>query len=38
MFRVTNLKLGEKITNDFFGKETYLTVSGQLEAELGALG
>ena len=39
MFRVTNLKLGEKnYSNDFFGKETYLTVSGQLEAELGALG
>ena len=39
MFRVTNLKPGEKnYSNDFFGKETYLTVSGQLEAELGALG
>ena len=25
-------------TQDFFGKETNLTVSGQLEAELGALG
>ena len=39
MFRVTNLKPGEKnYSNDFFGKETFLTVSGQLEAELGALG
>ncbi len=46
MFRVTTLDLdklprGEdgKIdySNDFFGKETNLTVSGQLEGELGAL-
>ncbi len=37
-FRVTTLKPGEKdYSNDFFGKETNLTVSGQLEAELGAL-
>ena len=47
MFRVTTLDLdnvpkGEDgkvdTTQDFFGKETNLTVSGQLEAELGALG
>ena len=47
MFRVTTLNLNklpknkeEKIdfTQDFFGKETNLTVSGQLEAELGAMG
>ena len=46
MFRVTTLDLkntplteeGEVDTKeDFFGKETNLTVSGQLEAELGAL-
>lgn len=44
MFRVTNLSLEEiaktgKLdnANDFFGKPTNLTVSGQLEAELGAL-
>jgi len=46
MFHVTtldlkNLPLDEKGTvdfsNDFFGKETNLTVSGQLEGELGAL-
>ncbi|MEY3397471.1 MAG: hypothetical protein RL220_65, partial [Bacteroidota bacterium] len=44
MFRVTTLNLPEiaskgKINNeeDFFGKETHLTVSGQLEAELAAL-
>lgn len=46
MFRVTNLDLnnvpkneeGEvDTTKDFFGKETNLTVSGQLEAELGAM-
>ena len=45
MFQVTtqdlnNLKVGEdgKVTydNDFFGKHTSLTVSGQLEGELGA--
>lgn len=35
MFRVTTLKgaPGEKPENDFFGKPTYLTVSGQLEGE-----
>ena len=47
MFRVssmdpTNIPLNESgevdYTKDFFGKETHLTVSGQLEAELGALG
>ncbi len=43
MFQVTNLnleKIGEKIdyNTDFFGQKTSLTVSGQLEAELGALG
>ncbi|MGE5424151.1 MAG: asparagine--tRNA ligase [Syntrophothermus sp.] len=45
MFRVTTLdpnvppmKDGKvDFTEDFFGKETNLTVSGQLEAELGAL-
>jgi asparaginyl-tRNA synthetase len=46
MFRVTTLDLdnipkneeGEiDHSNDFFGRETNLTVSGQLEAELGAL-
>ncbi len=46
MFRVTTLDLqntpqNEKgktdFSQDFFGKETNLTVSGQLEAELGAL-
>jgi asparaginyl-tRNA synthetase len=46
MFRVTtldlkNLPFNEEGTidfrNDFFGKETKLTVSGQLEGELGAL-
>lgn len=46
MFRVTNLPLtdipkteeGEiDVAQDFFGKETNLTVSGQLEAELGAM-
>jgi len=39
-FRVTTLPLGEKdidMKNDFFGKPTHLTVSGQLEAELAAL-
>lgn len=45
MFRVTNFDLnhiprnedGEiDVKEDFFGKETNLTVSGQLEAELGA--
>jgi asparaginyl-tRNA synthetase len=35
MFRVTTLKgnLDEKPETDFFGKPTYLTVSGQLEGE-----
>jgi asparaginyl-tRNA synthetase len=35
MFRVTTLKgnLEEKPQTDFFGKRTYLTVSGQLEGE-----
>jgi asparaginyl-tRNA synthetase len=35
MFRVTTLKgnLDDKPTTDFFGKPTYLTVSGQLEGE-----
>jgi asparaginyl-tRNA synthetase len=35
MFRVTTLKgnIDEKATTDFFGKPTYLTVSGQLEGE-----
>lgn len=46
MFRVTSLDLNELPKNeegaidyreDFFGKETNLTVSGQLEAELGAM-
>ena len=38
MFRVTTLKEGEKdATKDFFGKPTYLTVSGQLEGEILAL-
>lgn len=39
MFRVTTLNEGEKDpTEDFFGKETNLTVSGQLEAETYAMG
>lgn len=47
MFRVTTLPLGEiprddkgnvDYTKDFFGKSTNLTVSGQLEGELGAMG
>jgi len=44
MFRVTNLNLDEiaakgtvDFSEDFFGKPTNLTVSGQLEAELAAL-
>jgi len=46
MFRVTTLDMKNPPTNnnqdidfsqDFFGKETNLTVSGQLEGELGAL-
>ena len=39
-FRVTTLPLGKKDvenSQDFFGKPTHLTVSGQLEAELAAL-
>ena len=40
-FRVTTLPVGTKEEvsneNDFFGKPTHLTVSGQLEAELAAL-
>ena len=39
MFRVTTLDKNQvDSSKDFFGKETFLTVSGQLEAELGALG
>ena len=41
MFRVTTLDLNKKnldSSEDFFGKETNLTVSGQLEAESLALG
>lgn len=44
MFQVTNLEASElnakniDYSNDFFGKKTHLTVSGQLEAELAALG
>ncbi|MDD5309505.1 MAG: asparagine--tRNA ligase [Deltaproteobacteria bacterium] len=39
MFRVTTLDLGAKpdFSKDFFGRETSLTVSGQLEAEIFAL-
>ena len=46
MFRVTTLspdaasrneKAGVDHADDFFGRPTYLTVSGQLEAEIGAL-
>ena len=38
MFRVTTLEPGEKDFNeDFFGKPTNLTVSGQLEGELAAM-
>ena len=46
MFKVSTLNLNDVPKNDsqevdfskdFFGKETNLTVSGQLEAELGAL-
>ncbi|NJL12817.1 MAG: asparagine--tRNA ligase [Microscillaceae bacterium] len=46
-FRVTTLPLAQMpknetgaidFTQDFFGREANLTVSGQLEAELGALG
>lgn len=40
MFRVTTLPNGtdQESSEDFFGKETHLTVSGQLEGELGAMG
>ena len=46
MFQVTNFNLEDlskreqeiDYANDFFGKKTNLTVSGQLEAELAALG
>ena len=43
MFQVTTIntrKLNDKIDykEDFFGRKTHLTVSGQLEAELAALG
>jgi len=42
LFQVTNLKninsSDVNYENDFFGKKTNLTVSGQLEAELAALG
>lgn len=47
MFRVTSFELNNApvdengeidFKDDFFGKETNLTVSGQLEAELGAMG
>jgi asparaginyl-tRNA synthetase len=38
IFRVTTLPVGKSdFSEDFFGKETNLTVSGQLEAELGAM-
>lgn len=46
MFRVTTLDLNDvpktddgkvDVSQDFFGKESNLTVSGQLEAELGAM-
>ncbi|MBJ18719.1 MAG: asparagine--tRNA ligase [bacterium] len=46
MFRVTTLPVGDPPRDeggsvddarDFFGRPTYLTVSGQLEAEIGAL-
>ncbi len=46
LFRVTTLDVANPPRNDggavdfardFFGRETYLTVSGQLEAEIGAL-
>ena len=44
MFRVTTtasqtgLKDQNDFTSDFFGRASHLTVSGQLEAELGAMG
>jgi len=38
MFRVTTLEPGATdAARDFFGRPTFLTVSGQLEAEIGAL-
>ena len=39
MFQVTTLDLGKPpdFAQDFFGRRTYLTVSGQLEAEIFAL-
>jgi asparaginyl-tRNA synthetase len=37
MFRVTTLEKNEPPSKDFFGKKTYLTVSGQLEGEILAL-
>ena len=38
MFRVTTLEPGQKdFKEDFFGRSTNLTVSGQLEGELGAM-
>jgi asparaginyl-tRNA synthetase len=39
MFQVTTLDLGKPadFAQDFFGKKTFLTVSGQLEAEIFAL-
>src|SRR5207244_6953373 len=39
MFQVTTLELGKspEFTEDFFGQRTFLTVSGQLEAEIFAL-
>ena len=36
MFRVTTLEKPEDPSKDFFGKKTYLTVSGQLEGEIMA--
>lgn len=40
IFKVTTLDIyNEKKNNkDFFGRQTYLTVSGQLEAEIAAMG
>lgn len=39
-FQVTTLKFYDHKKNhqDFFGRQTYLTVSGQLEAEIAAMG
>jgi asparaginyl-tRNA synthetase len=39
MFQVTTLEAGKQadVSQDFFGRRTYLTVSGQLEAEILAL-